>query len=184
MSKKILVAALAGRPWRPGEMISWRYEKAIQIARACAKARHYVDLAHVGDGAGKPSNNLAWGTFNKQALAAFREAGFQGIAISNGDCLENANTKGDMRALAEFLRCKQYERVIVVTCWYHVPRTLANWRHVWLELDETPPPLSVKAVWRDIRRGLRGLPGELHGALDALRGKPQNSRRSPVHLRS
>jgi uncharacterized SAM-binding protein YcdF (DUF218 family) len=165
-------------------MISWRYQQAARLAKQFVSDGHDVVIGHVGDGAGKPEVGLSWGDFNRQAVEYYGEVGLEGVVISNGGCLESANTKGDMMALVNFVQQHGFDEVIVVTCWYHTVRTWANWYHARVDLGVAVPPIRLTPVWRDIRRGLRALPGELHGTLDALRCKPQNSRRSPVHLRS
>jgi hypothetical protein len=178
--------AAAGREIEPGVMISWRYQAAARLAVSYKSAAAEMHLAIVGDGALRAKLDLEHGAFNAQAVEYYHSLGveFDGVhAICNGGHVDMSlvNTKGDMRALALFAAEHGFDVVVVVSCWYHMPRVWANWRQMWrAHVGGRPPTFVPHAVPRDIYLGLRNLRGEMRGTVDALRAKPQRSRPRPI----
>ncbi len=169
---KTFVVAPGGRIDRVvnGEeiMINWRYRQAIKVTLALQAEEEDVILVIVGDG--------RQGALNKQAVRVAKEAGIKHIIESS----RSMNTRDDMMAIAEVLPVYGPDRVIIVSCWYHVLRCAANFRLACAHFDVSMPALVLLPVWRDWKNGairwIRFWDGEPRGIFDALRHLPQNSR--------
>ncbi len=99
----------------------------------------------------------------------------------NGDDVMLKNTRGDARAIARVMAevpaLALVERVVIVTCWYHVPRA---WIALRQELGNSKVKITCAPVWTKLWHGVKALPNEVCGCIDYLRRRPQSSRGEPI----
>jgi len=106
------------------------------------------------------------------------------VRAFNGTQKNLKNTRGDARITSSMIRdlpeLAHVEQLIVVTCWYHVPRAwIAYVQEIKVVNPERQINVYADAIWHRAAEGLRRLlspTGELRGCLDYLRHRPQISR--------
>jgi hypothetical protein len=181
LAGRALCPKMDGVDYRADTMIPWRAEAAADLSLELYRHERRAPLVIIaGDGASR--YGLAPGYFNEQTADLLRSRGVEHIAIA--DNRGDEHTRGDMRASVSILLESSADRVIVVTCWYHIPRSLAvlhdEFRLAGVTLADRPA-IRGMPVWRDIAHGLdrwRDLRrGEPRGTLDALLGNEQVTRR-------
>lgn len=90
------------------------------------------------------------------------------------------NTRGDARASAEKISKLEVlagvDEVIVVTCWYHMPRALIAIRLALEAIDIYVDLIGQVMVEPNIEVTDQMLANEAHGCADYLAGKPQKTR--------
>ena len=67
---------------------------------------------------------------------------------------EATDTVGNAREAAAYVRANGYDRLIIVTSDYHLPRSLLEFRSNMPGVDLIPYPVRTPAPWQDVR-GLR-----------------------------
>lgn len=85
--------------------------------------------------------------------------GINTIPCENGKNKEDKNTRGDcLAAIRELQRRPDVTRVHLVTCWYHMPRAIANMRHeLALVLPDRKIVIESCPVWTRLFYGFRQL---------------------------
>lgn len=153
-----------------------RIFKGIMLARDLQ-----APLVIVGDGNGG-SDVEAFATIAVQANV-------QVHCELNGVDKRDKNTRGDMRAAARVIACEEFAQVsevVLVTCWYHVPRCGIELRNALRErLPDRTLVIRSAPVLAHFRHGLHRLfhhHGELRGAWDAYLRRPHLSRGQFSHL--
>ncbi|MBP9827938.1 YdcF family protein [Patescibacteria group bacterium] len=153
-----------------------RLFKGIMLARY-----HDAPLVVVGDG------NGGWDVAEFAALA--RAANVQVRCEVNGVDKRDKNTRGDMRAAAHVIAREEFgqvNEVVLVTCWYHVPRCGIELRNALRErLPDRTLAITPAPVLAHFLHGLHRLfhhHGELRGAWDAYLRRPHLSRGQFSHL--
>lgn len=172
---------LDGSEFRQGRMIPWRYEAVASIVPKIQLVTQRNPLIIVtGDGA--PKVGLPHGEFNQQAIDYLVGTEFENLveARNFGPGMQDMNTRGDLRAARRIILSASIDKVVIVTCWYHLPRSMAVMRDELRSARRIA--ISGFPVWRDLHYGFsrwRDLRrGEFRGTLDALLGHEQCSRRN------
>jgi len=64
---------------------------------------------------------------------------------------EATDTVGNAREAAAYVQANGYERLIIVTSDYHLPRSLVEFRSNMPGVDLIPYPVQTAAPWQDVR---------------------------------
>ncbi len=113
-----------------------------------------------------------------EAFASFAvESGVENVyMVRNGH-----NTRGDAQGTARLLASglKHIQTVLLVTDWYHLPRSLIALRKEIASTCDRHVKVICIPVWEHFFNVIHRLPFELIGCWDYLRGAPQQSRGRP-----
>lgn len=179
---RIKIAVIMLTPPHQEEIWYGRCDQAIEVAK---RTGGILILA------GDSNNGSDLDKFEARALKAGLPKSRIKRAFNGHDQLWK-NTRGDARASAKVIaELEDVDQVIVVTCWYHLPRAMIAMRQTLAaRLPERYIRLRTSAVWQNIWFGLTMLVfrdrktgrwiGELRGAFDYLTGNPQQAPSEPV----
>lgn len=181
MHTRVIVVPAAPHYRGPdGEPRFWpgRVQKGIELA-----LRHDCPVIFAGDANG--------GSDLRRSANLAREAGVPEAHIFeafNGHEKRWKNTRGDALVSAKMVSFEGpfegVEEVIVVTCWYHMPRFQVALRQMFRRMTCTPPRFRSAPVWANMVHGTHRLLspyGELRGIWDYVRNNPQTSRGQWAH---